>query len=126
MKILTALDTGTSYHYEVHLDESKTVDDPTWQRPQVPDHEWVAPEGAPAQDAPLVPDMTAQPPQVPDPAWVASYDWPKDQAKEVSLREMALLCEVELAQRQPAAQSVKLAEEGMTLDVSGKVKKPKG
>jgi len=52
-----------------------------------------------------------------------SYDWSKSQDKAVSLREMALLCELELAQRQPA---VKLAEEGMTLEADGKVKKPKG
>jgi len=61
----------------------------------------------------------------PDPAWVVAYGWPKEQDKAVSLREMALLCEIELAKRQPVA-SVKLAEEGMTLEAGGKVKKPKG
>ncbi|HAM56440.1 MAG TPA: hypothetical protein DCQ64_14005 [Candidatus Rokubacteria bacterium] len=88
MKIITATDTGNSYHYEVLLDESQLLDDGS-----------------------------------PDPAYVVSYDWSKSQDKAVSLREMALLCELELAQRQPA---VKLAEEGMTLEADGKVKKPKG
>ena len=91
MKIITATDTGNSYHYEVLLDESQLLDDGS-----------------------------------PDPAYVVSYDWSKSQDKAVSLREMALLCELELAQRQPAAKPVKLAEEGMTLEAGGKVKKPKG
>lgn len=79
MKIFVARDMGISYHFEVHLDESKVLADGS-----------------------------------PDPAFVRSYDWPKSQDKAVSLREMALLCEDELARMNPQP----MAEQGMTLEAT--------
>ena len=57
----------------------------------------------------------------PDPAWVREFEWTKEQDKAVSLREMQLLCEAELARLQPPTA---LAEEGMSLDAALKAQKP--
>lgn len=74
MKVLQARERATTYHVEVWLDTSKTIDDPAWTRPTVTDPE----SGA------QIPDTSAKAPQVTDPAWVQVFDWGKDRPAGMS------------------------------------------
>jgi hypothetical protein len=64
---------GTRFHYDVLLDETKLIPDPT---AMIPDPDFVPDPDNPDAQPPMIPDPDA--PQIPDPAYIYSADWIMD------------------------------------------------